>query len=444
MIGNKLIAIIAAMIAGGTALAVAALYLDRGRMSAPPAIEQAPATAGDEAPSPPAEPQTANPAEEPETKQAESPAMLETPPEPTTVPTFDVVVIQPSGEGVIAGRAAPGWKVSVQSGGSKVAEAKADVQGEWSVVLEKPLPSGDHALSLKITSPDGTRAVSSQETVRVAVGNGGAVSPVAPEQSAKPVPLSQATAPESENVASQSAPQGATPQTAPPATAPPATAPQATPQARTPDTLTEVEPNVTRALARAEREALAASSARVPAAKPALVFRTVDYELGGDGSGTITITGASEPGAVIAIYYGKERLAETRADREGKWRAAVAKTLGMGEHSFRAERVGAAPGSTVAAVISIERAEPTAPDVSAKDVGASGPAPQVATVEGPRGSAQHAKDLYVIRRGDTLWAIAKRYLGSGLRYTAIFQDNREIISNPNLIHPQQEVQIPHQ
>ena len=49
-----------------------------------------------------------------------------------------------------------------ESEGTKVAEAKADLQGEWSVVLEKPLSAGDHALSLKITSPDGTRALSSQ------------------------------------------------------------------------------------------------------------------------------------------------------------------------------------------------------------------------------------------------------------------------------------------
>src|SRR4030067_537429 len=64
----------------------------------------------------------------------------------------------------------PGGQVSVQRGGTKVAEAVADEQGEWSVVLEKPLPTGDHALSLKITSPDGTRALTSQESVRVAVG----------------------------------------------------------------------------------------------------------------------------------------------------------------------------------------------------------------------------------------------------------------------------------
>jgi nucleoid-associated protein YgaU len=29
-----------------------------------------------------------------------------------------------------------------------------------------------------------------------------------------------------------------------------------------------------------------------------------------------------------------------------------------------------------------------------------------------------------------------------LRYTSIFQDNRTIIRNPNLIHPKQEVKVP--
>lgn len=391
-LSNKPVAIIAAMIAGVAALAVAVLYIDWQGLSAPPQTEQKPVATGE--PSPPGS-ETPTPAEELGPKSAEATGTVTPPDAPTAVPTFDVVVIEPSGEGVIAGRAAPGWKVSVQSGGTKVAEAKADLQGEWSVVLEKPLPTGDHALSLKIVSPDGTRALSSQETVRVAVGT--------------------------------------------------AAAPRTAPQAGAPEALEDVEPNVTRALARAEQEALKASKAGAVPVKPALVFRTVDYELNEGGSGTVTITGTSEPGASIAIFYGDERLAETRADRTGYWQVAVAKTLGMGEHSFRAERAGAAPGSTLAAVISIERAEPKpepAPEVAASGLRAAGPGAEVAGVDGAPGAGQRAKDLYVIRRGDTLWAIAKRYLGSGLRYTTIFQDNRGKIENPNLIHPQQEVSIP--
>jgi nucleoid-associated protein YgaU len=96
----------------------------------------------------------------------------------------------------------------------------------------------------------------------------------------------------------------------------------------------------------------------------------------------------------------------------------------------------------VAALISIERVEAT-PEAPSPHVAASGPAGQVAATQGtPGGAVQDAKEVYVIRRGDTLWAIAKRHLGSGLRYTSIFQDNRMVINNPNLIHPQQEVTLP--
>jgi nucleoid-associated protein YgaU len=84
-------------------------------------------------------------------------------------PSFDVVRIEPSGEGVVAGQAEPGWQVSIESGGTKVAEATADDQGEWTVVFEKPLSPGDHTLTLKAASPDGTSALSSKQSVAAAI-----------------------------------------------------------------------------------------------------------------------------------------------------------------------------------------------------------------------------------------------------------------------------------
>lgn len=46
---------------------------------------------------------------------------------------------------------------------------------------------------------------------------------------------------------------------------------------------------------------------------------------------------------------------------------------------------------------------------------------------------------YVVQRGDTLWAIAAEYLGSGAKYTQIAQENN--IKNPNLIYPGQVFKI---
>lgn len=46
---------------------------------------------------------------------------------------------------------------------------------------------------------------------------------------------------------------------------------------------------------------------------------------------------------------------------------------------------------------------------------------------------------YTVKKGDTLWAIAKEYLGSGTKYPQIAQENN--IKNPNLIYPGQVFKI---
>src|SRR5262245_59066277 len=149
MIGRNTIPIILA-IGVGLLASVGAIYLfNQGGLSPFGARQDAPASPTASPQSKPSTPATAalpeaspQPAPTPKTEapRAASPA------EPTVVPTFDVVVIDPSGEGVIAGRAAPRWQVSVQSGETKVAAATADDQGEWSAVVEKPLATGDHTL----------------------------------------------------------------------------------------------------------------------------------------------------------------------------------------------------------------------------------------------------------------------------------------------------------
>ena len=62
-------------------------------------------------------------------------------------PAFDAVNVEPTGEAVIAGRAAPNAKVELRDDGKTVAEATADASGEF-VIIPPALAPGDHSLSL--------------------------------------------------------------------------------------------------------------------------------------------------------------------------------------------------------------------------------------------------------------------------------------------------------
>ena len=51
-------------------------------------------------------------------------------------------------------------------------------------------------------------------------------------------------------------------------------------------------------------------------------------------------------------------------------------------------------------------------------------------------------EYYEIKSGDTLWAVSSKFLGSGARYTEIFEANREVIKDPDKIYPGQKIRIP--
>jgi nucleoid-associated protein YgaU len=85
----------------------------------------------------------------------------------TLEPAFDVVNVDPSGDAVIAGRAAPNAKVELRDGGKTVAEATADAAGQF-VIIPPALAPGDHVLSLA-ASADKTAQPAISSTVAVSV-----------------------------------------------------------------------------------------------------------------------------------------------------------------------------------------------------------------------------------------------------------------------------------
>jgi nucleoid-associated protein YgaU len=115
-----------------------------------------------------------------------------TPDHGADAPEFDVASIQPTGEAVIAGRAAPGATVELLRNGEFHDRTVADQAGLF-VMIPHPLPPGNYDLTLRSRQSDGKEATSKQ---RVAVAVDAAASPQPAIASARPKePSVQAAAP---------------------------------------------------------------------------------------------------------------------------------------------------------------------------------------------------------------------------------------------------------
>jgi nucleoid-associated protein YgaU len=64
-------------------------------------------------------------------------------------------------------------------------------------------------------------------------------------------------------------------------------------------------------------------------------------------------------------------------------------------------------------------------------------------VKEPGGSDQYdATQYHEVVKGDTLWKIAEKYYGDGNLYTNIFEANKDILKDPNVIKIGQKLRIP--
>lgn len=53
----------------------------------------------------------------------------------------------------------------------------------------------------------------------------------------------------------------------------------------------------------------------------------------------------------------------------------------------------------------------------------------------------YAAEDYTVQKGDSLWKIAKNVLGDGSKYMEIYDNNKDVIADPRLIHPGQNLKL---
>jgi LysM domain/Bacterial Ig domain len=86
-------------------------------------------------------------------------------------PSFDIVRVDKRGTAVIAGRAEPGAKITLEANGKAIAQTTAGSNGDWTIILNDPLDPGAIEFSLTMEGEDG-RIVRSDQVVVVSVPRG--------------------------------------------------------------------------------------------------------------------------------------------------------------------------------------------------------------------------------------------------------------------------------
>jgi nucleoid-associated protein YgaU len=302
------------------------------------------------------------------------------------VPAFDIARIEPTGEAVIAGRAAPGATVELLRNGEPHDRVVADQSGQFAMIPPR-LPSGTYDLTLRSKLPDGTQ-VTSKQSVAVTFE---------PKPNERPV-VALMTPDKPTVVLSQ------------PAGPKPAAG------------------AVVVEAVDLQRDGKFHVSGR---ARPGAAVRfylndsfVASVTAGADGRFAITINEGVAPGNY------RIRLDDVEAN-SGAVRA-------------RAEVPFSVPDTMVTASVPTQATASRPTDVAAAQ------APQLAAAAPstlPNAASPSAVVVpkittTTVSRGDSLWRISQVTYGEGMRYSVIYKANKEQIRNPNMIYPGQTFVLP--
>ena len=303
-------------------------------------------------------------------------------------PTFDVARIEPNGDAVIAGRAAPGAPVELLRDGEVHDRTMTDSSGAF-VFVPKRLPPGNYDLALRVTEPDG-RVVQSKGSVAVKLN----------------------AAKEDKPVVALSAPRAL---------------------AVVPSKPNEEKPadiRIDTVEARGGGD-LYVSGMSVPGSSVRLYLNDAYV-----AAGTVSSDGRVEFSIRSGVKAGEYRIRLEQMGSSGS-------VLSRAEMPFNAPAAVARENAGALVSRQSELAS-AASDVASKSRPSDDVMQQAATgsTHQPNTIIVPNIDTKVVVRGDNLWRMSQDSYGHGERYTIIYGANRNQIRDPDLIYPGQIFVLP--
>jgi hypothetical protein len=305
-------------------------------------------------------------------------------------PSFDVVRVNPSGDAVIAGRAAPDAEVTILDQGKPIGSVKADGRGEWVFLPDSALDPGEHSFTLESKPEDAAAdsAAAKQESETSVV--------VLVPQVAK-------------DIAGRSSEQ------------PSGALAIEVPKSGTGPTRVLNVPN--------QPAEASAGASKVPE------ISAIDY----DAEGRAVLSGRAPEGARLFVYLDNDSIGEAIADENGLWTFTPATPIKPGLHVIRVDQVDETGKVLARAQTPFEQA--AVPLAAQAGAGTQ----QTASATGGAGAASAApagEGRIVVQPGNSLWKLARESYGHGVQYTVIYEANKDQISNPDLIYPGQVFAVP--
>lgn len=139
---------------------------------------------------------------------------------------------------------------------------------------------------------------------------------------------------------------------------------------------------------------------------------TVDY----DEAGRIALSGVAEPDARVVVMLDQTQIGEATADAAGRWTLRPERDVAVGDYVLIARQIAPDGSETARIRLPFTRAGPI--------------------------DDLPAGQIVVVQPGNSLWRIARRTYGAGIRYTTIYEANQAQIRDPDLIYPGQIFSLP--
>ena len=153
-----------------------------------------------------------------------------------------------------------------------------------------------------------------------------------------------------------------------------------------------------------------------------------------DTAGGLYIAGMARTPETVRVYLDDKLLGDAKPTEGGTWLLEIHREMPSGTYKVRADQIDGKGEVLVRAEVPFERdievasLKPVGETGGAAGASASGSMPEVETV--------------IIKRTENLWRISRKLYGKGIRWSTLYQANKDQIRNPRWIFPGQVFVVP--